>query len=482
MDVSRQTRSYVPAALILGSLGAFRAGAAAQTADTAFSAVDSVVVSEMRAAGVPGAAVAVLNHGRLVYSRGYGVLDVESGRPVTAATLFRIASTTKMMTAAALVTLELRGSLSLHAPVGRYVAGLSPCVAPVSVGQLLSHTAGIADSASEHGPHDEAARGRWVREWPCARAFLPAGRFFSYSNLGYDLAGEVLQARYGSYAGAMDSLLFRPLGMRRTTLRPTVALTYPLALGHVGGTDGAAVIARPAGDDAREWPAGGVFTSVEDYARFLAALLGRGRLDGRRLLPETLFDSLVAPRAPQLDTRPERRAFIGWGFNVRDAGGYRVVQHAGSMLGYGSVVRIIPEDGFAVVLLANRSGAVLSRSMARITELVTGRPSPPPLPAPRSLAMGPAEQDRYVGTYGSGTGYLTLTLFRRGASLYLRQLGAQDSSLVEKAGVDSFVTEGTYLAISPGAAGRPEFMHVAGHTLRREPPARPVRRAHQGFP
>ena len=434
-----------------------------------FAQIDSAVRAELQAGGIPGAAVAVVAHGRVVYLKGYGRTDVESGPDVTPQTLFRLASTTKMFTAAALLVLADRRAVSLTAPVSRYVSGLSPCVGRVTLGALLGHTAGIADSASEDGPHDESARTRWVRAWPCARAFLPAGRFFSYSNLGYDLAGEVLGARVGgSYATALDSLLFTPLRMSRSTVRPTVAMTYPLALGHQRAAAGTVVV-RPAADDAREWPAGGVFTSAEEYARFAVALLADGLLDGARVLPSGILDSMAAPRAPELDTRPERRAFIGYGLNVRDAGGYHVLQHAGSMRGYGSVIRLVPEEGFAVILLTNRTGAVLANVMSQVTTLVTGRPAPPPLPTPTPIAFDEAERRLLAGTYGSGTGYLTLSLSNRPTGLFLQQLGSPDSSRVDRIDRDAFITDGTYFAVSRGADGRVEYLHIAGHTLRRSP-------------
>lgn len=122
-----------------------------------FSELEATVNEELKTTNTPGAAVAVVVNDRVVFAQGFGVSDIETGTNVNPDTLFRIASTTKMLTAAALVTLAEQGRIKLDAPVGKYVQGLSPKISQVTVHQLLSHTAGIRDGASFNGPHDDSA-------------------------------------------------------------------------------------------------------------------------------------------------------------------------------------------------------------------------------------------------------------------------------------------------------------------------------------
>jgi hypothetical protein len=110
--------------------------------------------------------------------------------------------------------------------------------------------------------------------------------------------------------------------------------------------------------------------------------------------------------------------------------------------------------------------------MSLVTTLVTGRPAPPPLPTPTPIAFDEAERRLVAGTYGSGTGYLTLSLSNWSDGLYLQQLGSPDSSHVDRLGRDAFITDGTYFAVSRDADGRVEYLHIAGHTLRRVHPSR----------
>gem|GEM_PF-5959663 len=85
-----------------------------------FTELDKLALEELKQKNTPGAAVAVIRDGRLIYARGYGVASVETGSPVTPEMLFRLGSTTKMLTASALVTLAAAGKLKLDAPIGNY--------------------------------------------------------------------------------------------------------------------------------------------------------------------------------------------------------------------------------------------------------------------------------------------------------------------------------------------------------------------------
>lgn len=108
--------------------------------------------------------------------------------------------------------------------------GLSPKLSQVTVHHLLSHTAGIRDGFSFHGLHDDSALGGFIGSWTDDYLIADPGEVFSYSNLGYAPAGFVLEQVTGKpYADAINDVLFQPLRMRRTTVRPIMAMTYPLS-------------------------------------------------------------------------------------------------------------------------------------------------------------------------------------------------------------------------------------------------------------
>ena len=229
--------------------------------------------------------MSIVSGDRVVFSKGYGVASVETREPVRPEMLFRLGSTTKMFTAAALVLLAEKGAVDLNAPIGNYVKDLQPKIAQLTAHQLLTHTSGFLDEAPMFGSDDESALEKEVRSWTANRFFTEPGRIYSYSNPAFWLAGFVVESVSGKrYADELTASLFKPLGMSRTTLRPLVAMTYPIAQGHDDWPKGPAVI-RPAANNAASWPAGSIFSSVEDLSRFVIAFVNGGRIGGDQVLP-----------------------------------------------------------------------------------------------------------------------------------------------------------------------------------------------------
>src|SRR6185295_16136331 len=130
-----------------------------------FTKLELTATEELTKTKTPGVAIAIISGDRIVFTKTLGVSNIETGTPVTADMLFRIASNTKMLTAAALVSLAEKGKIDLNEPIGSYVKGLSPKLSQVSLHQLLSHTAGIRDGSSDFGLHDDSALGSFIRTW-----------------------------------------------------------------------------------------------------------------------------------------------------------------------------------------------------------------------------------------------------------------------------------------------------------------------------
>jgi CubicO group peptidase (beta-lactamase class C family) len=208
------------------------------------------IEAELKAARVPGAAVAVVA-GDQRLARGYGIAAADIGVPVDANTDVHTGSLTKLFTALAVIrALELRDLSADDAAVGAYVRGLHQRTARATFHHLLSQTSGLRDRAGNDGPSSETALGDAARELGPADFLLPPGTVFSYSNLGYALAGAALEGLHQRPdADAMRELLFQPLGMTRSTIRPSVATAGAHAVGHRLDGDRATVV-RPMANDA----------------------------------------------------------------------------------------------------------------------------------------------------------------------------------------------------------------------------------------
>ncbi len=428
----------------------------AQQTHPDFAALEQIVADELKATNTPGAAIGIVRGDRLIYAKGFGTSNVETGAPVTTEMLFRLGSTTKMFTAAALVQLANARKLKLDEPIGKYAAGLSPKLAQVSSHQLLTHTAGLSDGAVMYGKHDDAALAETVRALKDTDFFTAPGQIISYANPGYWVAGYVIEQVSGkAYADQLNEALFKPLGMQRTTLRPTLALTWPLAQGHEGTP---AKVIRPAADNAGNWPAGSIFASVNDLSRWVIALLNDGKLDGQQVLAPGLLGQLAAPHAAV----PGTTSHYGYGLMNAVERGVRVFQHSGSRSGYGSLIAMAPEQRVAVIILVNRTGGSLPKTAEKALELLLPRATKNAEPPP-ALALTEAEMERCSGVFAQGS--QRAELLKRDGQLWLKR--ETQTLPVSKTGAGRFKAGTTTFALVFGADGKAEYFHAGLRSLRR---------------
>ena len=414
-----------------------------------FSQLEKVLLDELRETNTPGATIAIVSGDRVIYVKAVGTSNVETGAPMTPDMLFRIGSTTKMFTATALVTLAEEGKLKLDEAIGKRIDGLNPKIAALTPHQLLTHTSGMIDEAPMYGEHDDSLLGRTVRSWKDDQLFTEPGAIISYSNPGYWLAGFVVESvGKQPFADYMSQSLFTPLGMTRTTFRPTVAMTYPLAQGHNASSTSAPVIVRPFADNSASWPAGSMFTNVLDLSRFIIAFLNGGKLEGKQVLSPSVIAKLSTP---QVSVPSDPNAKYAYGLMISDYRGVRVVEHGGSRSGYGSVIKMVPEHRFAVIVLGNRTGLSLNKTANKAMELML------PLrrlvkKAESDLPMSSSEMQSYAGAYEQrGTRFEILI---KQGKLLLKQ-GSSEMP-VRKVG------ENRFSASPPGNAAPLEFALVPG--------------------
>jgi len=412
--------------------------AASEAAASDFSPLDDSIRNEMKSQGVPGAAVVVVEEGRVAHRAVFGVESVETGRPVREDSLFRLGSTTKMFVAIAALQLVESGRLDLRAPISRYAPELDASIGRLTMDQILSHTAGLRDDAPMRGPLEESALGVRVRAWNRDAFFTEPGEIFSYANPGYVLAGYVVERVAGKpFADAVRELVLAPLGMERSTFRPLEAMTRPLALGHHPGANGPEVV-RPFAEDAANWPPGSLFTDLDDMGRFLRALVSGGRIDGRPALPEPVLRAVSSPHAEiaALDRR------YGYGLELRVERGVDVVEHSGARLGYGSIVWTVPSRGFAVAIMTNRSGAIFFESarkaMAAALALSPEERAPDPAPA----AMGTDEMERAAGSYVNSASIRAELFVENGKLLVRSPANPTRPAEVRKIGPDRYAADG----------------------------------------
>lgn len=441
-----------------------------------FAQLEKAALDELKETGTPGAVVAVVSGDRIIFAKAFGVANVETNAPVTVETLFRIASVTKMFTATAVVSMAEQGKLKLDEPVGSYIKGLSPQLSKLTLHQLLTHTSGLVNETTSRGSIDDAKFADAVRAWNDDSLFYEQpGKMYSYSNPGLVLAGLALQeSAKKPYAEMMSAILFKPLGMSRTTFNPMLAMTYPIAMGHQVGMDKKATVLRPF-PSPQYLPAGGMISNVTDLSRFAIAFMNGGQLDGKQVLSPSAIAKLTTPYVDSYATSGQWKQ--GYGMRMTDYRGVHIVEHLGGTNGFGSQLRMIPEHRFAVIILTNSSLAQLSKTTEKAMELLLPLKAQPASPSEAAQPLTAAEMHSYIGTYQNGP--LRFQIFSKDNRLFLKadedevplkKIGDHLLSIDEKeeeATVDSALFK--RLLLLPGANGTAEYLYFIGRALKRVP-------------
>ncbi|MET7458445.1 serine hydrolase domain-containing protein [Streptomyces sp. NPDC005574] len=368
--------------------------------------------------GVPGAAVGVWVDEREACGC-HGVTSVENPLPVDQDTLFVLGSVTKSFTATALMRLAAEGRVELDAPVRRYVPELvlpdERAAAEITVLQLLNHTAGLDWRMSVDTGEGDDALAAYVAKMSESELIAPPGARASYSQVGYNLAGRIIEMVTGlTYEQAIASLLFEPLGLSHTSFATNDVMTRRFAVGHNVGEDGTPAVARQWKDSRGNNPGGGGASSVTDMLRWARFHLGDGRAqDGAQVLPAEVLQQM------QVQTVELRGSTLGDAFGIcwflRDVDGVRTVGHGGSASGQFTELLIVPERNFAVVALSNAGpdgGLAFNQAAVRwALENYLGAVDRDPEPLPYD-----EEQAReVVGSYANDM--MTLTIATDGAGL-----------------------------------------------------------------
>jgi CubicO group peptidase (beta-lactamase class C family) len=284
-------------------------------------------------------ALAVVQDGRLILGKGYGVIDDTSRRPVTTETVFHVASLSKVATAVAVLRLAQEGRVDLDADVNRYLTGFSvpsDPARPVTLAHLMTHTSGLEGpflGGLVDRPADLVPLRAWFATHPLRRAG-PPGVEVRYSNEGMSLAGHVVEAVTGrTFEQAIESEVLMPIGMRSSTFLqpPPPGIATRVATAGAGRVPDALVLR----------PAGAMVSSAEDMSRLMVEILqGGGALE-----PETANEL----RARHWTGHPAIPG-VSYGLFEAEVAGRRVLWHTGARVHF-SILAFVPEERLGVFLV-----------------------------------------------------------------------------------------------------------------------------------
>ncbi len=334
--------------------------------------VDRVVERARREFDVPGIAVAIVKDGTVVLAKGYGVRKLGEPAPVTAQSLFRIASNTKAFTTAALAMLVDEHKIRWDDAVTQHLPGFQMYDAYVThemtIRDLLTHRSGLGLGAGDlmFFPPSDIAQEEIVRR---LRFIKPATSFrsaYAYDNLLYLVAGQVVGAVSGkSWDDFVKDRIFTPLGMSNTFVN-TAALKSGKNVAIPHNSLAGKLEALPQEDVDNNAPAGAIVSCVADLAKWMmlqlnGGMVGTTRLFSRAQAREMWSGQTILPidELPQgvaaafVETQPNFHTY-GLGWDLRDYRGKRLVGHNGMLSGYVSRTALIPELKLGIVVLTNQ--------------------------------------------------------------------------------------------------------------------------------
>jgi len=347
--------------------------------------IDRLVTEALEAWDVPGAAVIVVSPDRVVQLKGYGVREI-AGKPVTPDTIFPLASCSKAFTTALMAALADDGKLAWDDPVRKHLRDfhLSDPAADklVTLRDLVSHRTGVGshDLLWYRSPLSQDELIRRVGKLPLSRPFRTE---MQYQTVMYIAAGHAAARADGKpWAELLEERLLKPLGMTGVSLTTTDAKKRAdRAEGHRAGKDGKLAVV-PWYEQPEPNPAGSVVASARDLGPWLEFHLNGGTFGGKRLiseanLRETHTPQIVIRMGPAVSAmNPETQQIsYGMAWVIQDYRGRLQIMHAGLIDGFRVHLTLLPRDGYAFAILANREGTRMNLALSNaLTDLLLGLP------------------------------------------------------------------------------------------------------------
>lgn len=358
--------------LALSGLFSFVA-AAATPVPARLAGFQQQLAETLEANDIPGAGIALVQDGEVLWAGGIGRASLKPEQHAISATRFRIGSITKMFTAIAVMQLVEQGRLSLDTPV-RDIAPDVPIQNPwreshpVTVAQLLEHTAGFDDmhfrNINTDNPLPDSLAAVVQRLGDELVVRWRPGVKHSYSNPGYAVAGYLVEKITGQpFHAYVNDAVLRPLGIERAAWGVPEDGYFAQGYTLTGGGELAAV--EPRG--ILLYPAGELSMSSADLARVVRFFLGRGAVDGTRLLSEASIRRMETPATTRAAAHGLEAGY-GLGNLTSIRQGFRLHGHNGGLDGFTGVLAYSPDHGFGYVILLNRAdGAALRVLEAQAT-------------------------------------------------------------------------------------------------------------------
>ncbi|HEY1190558.1 MAG TPA: serine hydrolase [Gemmata sp.] len=386
---------------------------AAEPYKAAIAELEKLIAHETEDKKLPALSIALVDDQKVVWAAGYGFQDRNHKIPATAETVYRVGSVSKLFTDVAVMQLVEEGKIDLDAPVAQYLPAFKPSYKegekPITLRMLMSHRSGLVREppvGNYFDPTEPSLRDT-VKSLKGLELVYPPGSRMKYSNAAIAVVGDVVrEVRDRKYEKTMQEQVLDPLGMAsssfdrpkvvRKNLADAVMWTYhgkefPAPTFELGGA-----------------PAGCLYSTVLDLAKFQSCLFADGKVNGRPFLkPESIKEMLT----PQFVEKGAPRQF-GLGFSLGELDGKKRVGHGGAIYGFATEFAMLPGEKLGAIVIASRdsSNAVVTRIANDALRLALAAKAGKPLPKiETSEPLSPEEARALVGRYRNGDRWLDVS-------------------------------------------------------------------------
>lgn len=385
-----------------------------------FARIDQVVDRELPQKQIPSLSICLVDDGKIVGSRAYGIADLTGTKPVDDKTMYRVGSVSKLFTDLAVMQLVAAGKIDLDAPVQKYLPDFqpeNPYDVPITLRQLMSHQSGLVREPPVGNYFDgtEPTLAETVASLNDTKLIYKPGERTKYSNAAISVVGLVVEKVSGqSYNDYMRQHILEPMQMSNSSMLYEGKAKEQLAEALMW-THHAAPFKAPVFELGTA-PAGNLYATVDDLGNFLLTIFAGGSYQGKQVLPaETMATMLGGNKAAGEDD-----PLFGIGFKLGKIDGHPTFGHGGAVYGFSTQFSGLPEDkiGVAVASALDCSNGFTTRLGDYATRLLLAKRAGEKLPE-WEFSEAVRDPKQYVGEYKSGDEKLEIEEF--GGRLFVRQ-------------------------------------------------------------
>lgn len=381
--------------------------------------MDGTVNAELKAHHIPGATVAVVKNGQIIFAKGYGYADISKRKAVVAnQTLFRIGSVSKLFIWTAVMQLAEQNKLDLDADVDIYLKDFqipANYPEPITLKDLMTHTSGFEDLATGGrlfvgNETDIVPMGEYLKDKMPARV-RPPGEVTAYSNYGSAMAAYIVEQVSGMpFDKYVEKKILLPLSMNNSSFQQPLSprLAANMSNGYLYSNN--AFMAQPF-ENLQVWPAGSMSTTSEDIAKFMIAHLQNGRYGNSRILNEATAQQMHS----QLFTNDPKVSGWTYGFWEMRLNNQSMIGHGGDTILFHTLLELLPEQNLGIFVSFNEqasepAGGELLQIFMDHYYPVPSQPLPKPIPGFEN------NSNKLAGSYRSTRS--AYTNFERVSSLF----------------------------------------------------------------